>query len=120
KMRTLAELRGGPLLLNFWVTQSAKCLEDLKVFNRVHAQWTAQGLRLLTVNVDDSADADNLRTLTREGGGTFPILRGSDDVAGIYNILYRYLFDRHRDLGMPTSFLIDNKGQIVKVYQGTV
>jgi hypothetical protein len=72
KMRTLAELRGGPLLLNFWVTQSAKCLEDLKVFNRVHAQWTAQGLRLLTVNVDDSADADNLRTLTREGGVRSP------------------------------------------------
>jgi tetratricopeptide (TPR) repeat protein len=41
-------------------------------------------------------------------------------VAGIYNILYRYLFDRHRDLGLPTSFLIDGKLQIVKVYQGAV
>jgi tetratricopeptide (TPR) repeat protein len=39
-------------------------------------------------------------------------------MAGIYNILYRYLFDRHRDLGLPTSFLIDDKGSIVKVYQG--
>ncbi len=36
----------------------------------------------------------------------------------IYNILYRYLFDRHRDLSLPTSFLIDHNGQIVKVYQG--
>ena len=43
-----------------------------------------------------------------------------DDVAGIYNILYRYLFDRHRDLGLPTSFLIDGSGEIVKVYQGPV
>ncbi len=42
----------------------------------------------------------------------------SDDVAAIYNILYRYLFDRHRDLTLPTSFLIDSKGDIVKVYQG--
>jgi hypothetical protein len=25
-------------------------------------------------------------------------------VAGIYNILYRYLFDRHRDLSLPISF----------------
>jgi Flp pilus assembly protein TadD len=44
----------------------------------------------------------------------------SADVAAIYNIIYRYLFDRHRDLTLPTSFLIDAKGDIVKVYQGAV
>ena len=42
----------------------------------------------------------------------------SDDVAAIYNLLFRYLFDRHRDLPLPASFLIDEQGQIVKVYQG--
>jgi len=42
------------------------------------------------------------------------------DVAATYNILYRYLFDRHRDLTLPTSFLIDAQGNIVKVYQGPV
>ena len=41
-------------------------------------------------------------------------------MAGIYNVLYRYLFDRHRDIGLPTSFLIDAKGDIVKIYQGPV
>ena len=51
---------------------------------------------------------------------SFPILQGSDDLAGIYNILYRYLFDRHRDLGLPTSFLISGSGEIVKIYQGPV
>ena len=44
-------------------------------------------------------------------------LRDSDDIAGIYNILYRRLFDRHRDLELPTSFLIDAAGDIVKIYQ---
>ncbi len=39
-------------------------------------------------------------------------------MAAVYNILYRYLFDRHRDLVLPTSFLIDQKGDIVKVYVG--
>jgi tetratricopeptide (TPR) repeat protein len=43
----------------------------------------------------------------------------SADVASIYNILYRHLFDRHRDLTLPTSFLIDSDGDIVKIYQGT-
>ncbi len=47
-----------------------------------------------------------------------PILLGTDDVAGLYNILYRQLFDRHRDLTLPTSFLIDAHGDIVALYQG--
>jgi Flp pilus assembly protein TadD len=37
-----------------------------------------------------------------------------------FNILYRYLFDWHRDITVPTSFLIDDNGMIVKIYQGPV
>jgi tetratricopeptide (TPR) repeat protein/thiol-disulfide isomerase/thioredoxin len=118
--RTLAALHGKPVLLEFWTTQSANCREDLKVFSRLHTRWAAQGLQLLSVNVDNPAGPESLRALARERGLSFPILCGSDDVAGIYNLLYRYLFDRHRDLGLPTSFLIDDKGQIVKLYQGSV
>jgi tetratricopeptide (TPR) repeat protein len=44
----------------------------------------------------------------------------SNDLVGTYNILYRYLFDRHRDMTLPVSFLIDEHGDIVKVYQGPV
>ena len=44
----------------------------------------------------------------------------SEDAAAIYNLLFRSIFDRHRDLPLPTSFLIDEKGRIVKVYQGAV
>jgi Flp pilus assembly protein TadD len=46
--------------------------------------------------------------------------RDSDDTSAIYNILYRHLFDRHRDLVLPTSFLIDANGDIVKIYQQPV
>jgi tetratricopeptide (TPR) repeat protein len=38
----------------------------------------------------------------------------------IYNLLYRHLFDRHRDMPLPASFLIDQQGRIVKIYQGAV
>jgi len=123
--RTLASLRGKPVLLNFWTMGSANCRDDLKVFNEVYKRWSDQslrtpGLQLLALNVDDSTQAENVRALARELHLSFPILYGSDDVASIYNILYRYLFDRHRDLGLPTSFLIDIKGDIVKVYQGRI
>jgi tetratricopeptide (TPR) repeat protein len=49
----------------------------------------------------------------------FPVLAGDEKTAGAYSILYRYLFDRRRELRPPVSFLIDNSGQIVRVYVGT-
>jgi tetratricopeptide (TPR) repeat protein/peroxiredoxin len=123
--RTIAALRGKAVFLNFWAIGSASCRESLRILNQVHKSWpdtpsANPGLQLLAVNVDDSADADSVRTLARELHLSFPILHGSDDVAGVYNILYRYLFDRHRDLGLPTSFLINAGGDIVKIYQGPI
>jgi tetratricopeptide (TPR) repeat protein/peroxiredoxin len=111
---TLAALRGKPALLNFWISSSAKCQKDLELFNRLHPHWRHQGLQLLTVNVDDSENP------ARESHFSFPVLHGSDDVAGVYNVLYRYLFDRHCDLELPTSFLINEEGKIVKVYQSPI
>jgi Tfp pilus assembly protein PilF/peroxiredoxin len=118
--RTLAAIRGKAVLLNFWGVRSVNSRQELRIFNENHKRWSAQGLQLLAVNVDDSTDRERVRALAHELDLAFPILLGSDDVAGIYNILYRYLFDRHRDLGLPTSFLIDDKGDIVKIYQGPV
>ncbi len=46
--------------------------------------------------------------------------RASDDLTAIYNLLFRYLFDLHRDLPLPSSFLLDGNAQVVKVYQGGV
>ncbi len=57
-------------------------------------------------------------SFTRTGQPT--IFASTDDHIGVYNVLFRYLFDRHRDLTQPTSFLIDDQGEIVKVYQGPV
>ena len=118
--RTLFALRGKPVLLNFWTAGAERCREDWAAFNQRHATWAVQGLQLLAVNLDSTSDAESVRALVREHRLSFPILLGSEDVAAIYNILYRYLFDRHRDLALPTSFLISAKGEIVKVYQGPV
>jgi tetratricopeptide (TPR) repeat protein len=118
KLHTLVATRGKPVLLSFWVSSSADCQKQLLAFQRVHARWSAQGLQLLTVNLDGAIDPKQLSEPSHAQNVSFPILRSSEDVAAKYNILLRYLFDRHRDLELPTSFLIDKQGQIVKVYQG--
>ena len=120
RTETLSSFRGKTVLLNFWTTQSENCQRGLRLFEQLHNGWATQGLHLLTVNLDNPRELQKIQALTRERHWSFPILQGSEDVAGIYNILYRYLFDRHRDLVVPTSFLIDMKGNVVKVYQGPV
>jgi len=120
----LLSRRGKPVLLNFWAMQSPECVADLKAFQKMHSRWATLGLELLTINVDEAAaspaQSEKLRALSRDQKFSFPILRGSDGIAAVYNILYRQIFDRHRDLSLPTSFLIETKGDIVKVYQGPI
>ena len=120
KSVSLTGLRGAPTLLNFWESRSADCLADLRVLNQLQAGWKNGRLQLVTVNVDDPAQATSLSTLIRDHALTLPILRGSDDVIGVYNLLYLYLFDRHHDLSLPTSLLISEKGEIVKLYRGRI
>jgi tetratricopeptide (TPR) repeat protein len=120
QVRTLSSLRGKPVLLNFWASGAERCKGDWVTFNLYHATWASQGLQLLAVNCDSVSDSDKVQALIRERRLSFPIVRVSEDVAAIYNILYRYLFDRHRDLALPTSFLVDTHGQIVKIYQGPI
>lgn len=118
KARALASFLGRPLLLNFWSTLSPACGEELAGFERRYAQWASRGLELAAVNLNPPGDAAAVRAFVRARKLSFSVLLASEDVAAIYNLLFRYLFDRHRDLEIPTSFLVDEEGSIVKVYQG--
>jgi tetratricopeptide (TPR) repeat protein len=110
--RSLAALKGTPVLLYLWTSRSQQCLADLRTFEQRRSLWKAQGLTLLAMNVDEG-DSGAQRF-------AFPVIRVSNDISAIYNLLYRQLFDRHRDISLPIGFLIDAEGSIVKVYQGSI
>jgi peroxiredoxin len=118
QIRTVRALRGKPLLLNLWATRSSACQENLKTLGKQSSVWSSQGLQLLTVNLDSASGTGEMQPSIRNSN--IVSVRGNDEVTGIYTILYRYLFDRHRDLSLPTSFLLDAAGDIVKVYQGVL
>ena len=127
KLHSLFEAKQQSILLNFWTAKSAECQDNLLLLENHHQRWSQQGLRTICVHVDDASN-DQQPTTPSSGLGAFlqdrrlsvPILHGSDDVAAIYNILFHQLYDRHREMPLPTSFLVDASGDIVKVYQGRI
>ncbi|MGC2658899.1 MAG: tetratricopeptide repeat protein, partial [Bryobacteraceae bacterium] len=91
--RKLSEIRDKTVLLHFWTSASSVCREQMSALRRYQGEWP-----ILAIDCG------------KENG----------DVAAVYSLLYRYLFDRHRDLPLPSTFLINRDGDIVKVYQGPV
>jgi tetratricopeptide (TPR) repeat protein/peroxiredoxin len=118
QVQSLSLLRGKPALLNFGAAGDPSCRQYWISLNEHYR--LGSGLRIVAFNVDASTDDEQLRLFVREHKISFPIVRGTDDVVAIYNIMYRYVFDRHRDLSLPASFLVDARGDIVKIYQGPV
>jgi Flp pilus assembly protein TadD/peroxiredoxin len=119
-MRELQQSQGSFVLLNFWATTAPICRNQLRLLHQHRSEFAANQLAVLAVNVDAAGDSTAARSLAAQEKFAFPVLFATEDVAGIYNIIYRYLFDRRRDLAIPTSFLIDQKGLIVKIYQGPI
>ena len=120
KMWDLKSFRGSLLLLNFWTTASPACSEQLRLFKKNHSTVASGGLRIASINLDDPRNPQTVQSFVTKEGLPFPILLATQEVAGIYNIIYRYLLDRRRDLGVPTSLLLNEDNMIVKVYQGTI
>ena len=120
KLTSLESLRGNVLLLHFWGAGAPDCSAQLRALQKGHERFAELGLRIIGINIDQASDAELARTVVRKENLSFPTLLATPEISGIYNILYRYLFDRRRDLAVPTSFLVDREGQIVKLYQGMV
>jgi Flp pilus assembly protein TadD/peroxiredoxin len=114
----LADLRGKVVVLNFWTTWSPPSLETLRALDRSVALRKA--LEVLAVSLDKPQDVPQVRSFALANFLRLPVLLASDDVSGVYNLIYHFMFDRRRNLGLPTTFLVDGKGFIVKVYQGSV
>jgi tetratricopeptide (TPR) repeat protein/peroxiredoxin len=119
-LRPLKSSRGGFVLLNFWATTAPLCGDQLRLLHQQRSALSAGLLEVLAVNIDDPGNLEKARSFAAQQGLGFPMVFATQDAAGVYNIIYRYLFDRRRDLAIPTSFLLDKEGMIVKVYQGPI
>jgi len=109
----LRSLLGNFVLLTLCSPNSEISIEQLRLLRQNYASLNSTA-RIVAAYVDEGGSHELAEELP------FPTLIGNQEFIGIYNIIYRYLFDRHRDLPIPASFLVDEHGNIVKMYQGVI
>jgi Flp pilus assembly protein TadD/peroxiredoxin len=114
----LSAFRGKPLLLCFWAMASADSVDQILRIQGRQSSLAQKGIPVISLNVDQGASVPEVRAFAGKQRIPGRTLVASPAVAGAYNIFYRFLFDRRRDLPIPCFFLLDEAGMIVKVYQG--
>jgi cytochrome c biogenesis protein CcmG, thiol:disulfide interchange protein DsbE len=102
---SLAELRGRPVLLNFWASWCAPCRDEAPMLRHAHQEF-GDGVTFVGIVVRDS-ERDALEFAARHGLDYFH-LRDSELT----------IYDDYGLTGQPESFLIDADGTIVEHVQG--
>jgi Tfp pilus assembly protein PilF/peroxiredoxin len=114
--RSLSTLRGRPAVLLFWSAQSSESQTALQGLARGAASLAQAGVRSLAISLDGPADAAKVRAAAR-GASALPVAVASDEAALGFAILFGYLFLTRQPLPLPTVFLLDSAGRVVKVYR---
>jgi len=102
----LAEQRGKVVMLNFWASWCGPCRQEMPLLDAMHKRYSAAGFVLYGVNVEE--DNTDAKKLIKELGVDLPVLYDPESKASSL-----YKVD-----AMPTTVLIDKKGQIRYVNRG--
>jgi len=104
----LSELKGKGVFLNFWGTWCKPCEKEMPYMERQYSHYKNLGVEILAVNIGESDIA--IESFVKKHGLTFPILKDKDrSVTEAYDIT-----------PIPTTFLIDKNGKVVKVITGSM
>ena len=103
---TLPNSSGKVVLVDFWASWCGPCKASFPCLNRMHEKFSAKGLVIIGVGVDD--DPAKHKAFAEKMGAKFPLVHDSaHKAAGFFN-----------PPSMPSSYLVDRKGVIRHVHTG--
>lgn len=106
----LSDTAGRVRLVDFWATWCAPCREEVPMFQELHERYADQGFTLIAVSMDDEGPSrvERIKAFVDEYGISYVNVLGNEQVADDFGGV----------LGLPTAFLVDGEGRIVKQYFG--
>ena len=105
---TLSDLRGQPVLVNFWATWCGPCRVEMPAIQAAYETHQDEGFVVLAVDHTQTDTVPNVVAFGEELGLTFPLLidPGSQ------------IQDEYRIRAYPSSFFVDEEGVIQAVHFG--
>ena len=103
----LSEFKDQVVVLNFWATWCAPCLEEMPAFETLYRRYRSQGLTVIAVSLD-KGDTSKVAKFVDEHSLTFPVLL---DLDGIAERIYP-------SFTIPFTYVIDKKGRIAARVDG--
>jgi peroxiredoxin len=102
----LSQYKGQVVMVNFWATWCGPCQQEMPLLDQMYKKYKPAGFTLIGVNVDKQSPA--VKELLARKPVSFPVLLDpANQVSKAYHV------DE-----MPSSVIIDRKGQIRYVHRG--
>ncbi|MFC1881024.1 TlpA family protein disulfide reductase [Thermodesulfobacteriota bacterium] len=105
---SLEDLRGKPVVINFWASWCPPCRIEAPLIERTWRAYKNRGLIFLGVNIQDREE--DALSYIREFDITYP---NGPDPTGEITIDYGVS-------GLPVTFFISNKGEVVRRWVGAI
>jgi cytochrome c biogenesis protein CcmG/thiol:disulfide interchange protein DsbE len=99
RMVSLADYRGGVVLVNFWASWCPPCKSELEWFEKVFEDYEDDGFAVVAVSLDEVSPE-----LVMDLGIAFPVVVANDRVKEAYGGVS----------DVPVSFLVGRDGRVVK------
>ncbi|RJF97772.1 TlpA family protein disulfide reductase [Noviherbaspirillum saxi] len=110
KMQPLSQWKGRPLVVNFWATWCAPCVDEMPELSALQKELEARGkTQILGIGIDSPA---NIAQFVSKYNISFPIY-----VGGMGGSEYSRQLGNQVG-GLPFTVLIDSNGQVKKAYSG--
>jgi thiol-disulfide isomerase/thioredoxin len=106
----MAAKRDKVVLLNVWATWCGPCVYEIPELQKIHEKYSAQGLEVIGVSVDETSPETVREFVAEQKKMTYPIIH--DTEGKIATLLETTV--------LPTSIVVDRKGQIVWKKYGAI
>ena len=117
KFFSLNEFMGKVIILNFWATWCFPCRMEIPDFIKLYDKYHDNGLEIVGVTID-SGTPDAIASFAESWEMNYTILT---DIQGQETQLVTLQYSQATGrpiTGVPTTFIIDRDGYIVKMYIG--